>query len=164
LLHSRALSPSHAPRSGAMTNAYKNHKEVELRSIVILVFGTLLFLVPIVGWILGPVCWIMGVVTLLSPVHGHRLLTWMFDNKKYGEIASQVRATLQQKYKFTHVSCPNCGKKFGSLTWNQETGGYFDCSGCQKRLWREADCLFFLPKPSEGLNNKLVKLFTQSPV
>jgi hypothetical protein len=73
-----------------MTNAYKNYKEVELRSIVILVFGTLLFLVPIVGWILGPVCWIMGVVTLLSPVHGHRLLTWMFENKKYGEIASQV--------------------------------------------------------------------------
>ena len=142
----------------ALQEVYKG-KNGGCFGVCLLIVGTLALLIPILGWIAGPICWILGFIVLLSPVRGFRYLDSIMKNEDYQKNVHAAKVLLHNRFK--NVTCPKCGHRESYIHWYQE-GGFWDCPGCQKRLLREKDYIFFLPKPDGVPNNNMIECFVKA--
>jgi ribosomal protein L37AE/L43A len=148
---------SEADLSAALLQVYKG-KNGGCFALALLIGGTLALLIPIIGWMIAPICWVLGFFILLAPVRGLRYTEKIMNNEEYQKNVHAAKILLHNRFK--NVSCPNCGHKEAEITWRQE-GGFWDCPGCQKRLLRERDYLFLLPKPEAIPNNNMIESFAE---
>jgi len=142
----------------ALLQVYKG-KSGGCFAVVLLIVGTLALLIPIIGWMVAPICWVLGFFILLAPVRGLRYTEKIMQNEEYQKNVQAAKILLHNR--FRNVACPKCGHKESEITWQQE-GGFWDCPGCQKRLLRERDYLFFLPKPEAVPNNNMIESFVET--
>lgn len=128
-------------------------------SIIILIAGGCLLLVPVVGWFFGPICLLFGFIWFVFPVWGAMILENIFDRPGFRE--KLRRGRMMFKNTFESVICPACGTTLPSITWEGE-GGFVDCPSCSKQLLRQENYLFSLPYPDAIPNHDMIKAFVKT--
>lgn len=149
---------SEADLDTALLQVYKG-KSGGCFAVILLIVGTLALLIPIIGLMIALICWVLGFFILLAPVRGLRYTEKIMQNENYQKNVQTAKVILHNRFK--NVACPKCGHKEPELNWEQEDG-FWDCPGCQKRLLREQDHLFFLPKPEAVPSNNMIESFAES--
>lgn len=114
------------------------------------------WIIPIAGWVAAPVCFILGVISIVSPVTGGIWSDKTFNPEHYTKKQNQALQRLQNS--FQTATCPACGHA-DQVSW-EGPGGWLDCPKCAKRLLREDDLLFYIPKPN-ALTNPNLRAFAE---
>lgn len=122
---------------------YLRSKNIGCSVIGMWLLGGVLCLIPIVGWLFGPLLIMWGLVMLLMPFRGLIWMDKMFHGDQYEECCRRAHLMLRNRYQ--NVSCPVCGHVESELTW-PDLGGLLECKSCQTKLVRDGDSLFFIPK------------------
>jgi hypothetical protein len=97
--------------------------------------GLLLFLVPVIGWIIGFIFIIIGVSGLIFPSITYKL----FDRDGYTSLKQAISIRVKNCYQ--NVFCPYCStfltKENEGFCFYDDPEG-FDCPYCKKRLIRKS--------------------------
>lgn len=116
-----------------------------------------IWIVPIAGWVAAPLCLIVGIVTLISPVTGGKWADRTFNPEELKKKEAQALQRLQNAYQ--SVACPSCNHVEDDVTW-EGPGGWFDCPQCARRLIRQESLLYYIPKP-DALTSNSLKAFAE---
>lgn len=125
-------------------------------AIGLLLGGAVSMIIPLIGWILGPILIIIGLFILVAPVRGLRFFEEMMLDEEYQKKVRLAKNLLHNRYK--NVKCPKCGHVEPEISWPGK-GGDWNCLACEQFLLREDDFLFYLPKPEAVPNDNLVESF-----
>jgi predicted RNA-binding Zn-ribbon protein involved in translation (DUF1610 family) len=102
------------------------------------------WIVPLAGLVAAPVCFIVGVICLLAPSTGGKAVNRIFSPEKHEKNKLEALELLRNSY--SAVTCPHCGRIERDVSWS-EPGGWWHCPQCGKRLLRQGDTLYYIPKP-----------------
>jgi Zn finger protein HypA/HybF involved in hydrogenase expression len=156
--------PSEKLQKDALFDIYKNQGTTGgcCVSLVMLIMGGGLLLIPVVGWFLSPFFLLTGFVFcfvyLFAPVRGQMWGDAIFAKEVYQRNVQLARISIQNSY--INAKCPSCETGFGSITWTGE-GGHFDCPKCHNKSYRQKEYLFYLPKPEAVPNKDMIEAFVE---
>jgi hypothetical protein len=148
------MHPSPGNTKRYLIQLYKQTKDqAGCMAILAIGIGLLLLLIPVVGWVAGPIAILLGVVTFFSPVYGRILLQMLFDRE---ECARQKKiAEICARNAYDTVMCPSCTARLAkighALFWNTDHFGSLKCPSCDKTIVRVDDVLLCIPYPDVQL-------------
>ncbi len=117
----------------------KNENAIRIALIVGISICLLLFLIPVLGWILGGVGICVFFPALFSPVGW-----WIRQQKKSSPDEYKIKediALARLSNRFVNVSCPGCGHIEPTLQFEPGQRKHV-CSGCKANLVRAGNSLY----------------------
>ena len=154
-------TPEPAPEPDGMTRAFSSPEELQTAEKEMLkllmkaegrstegaagcmfVSGFLLLLVPVIGWIIGPICILMAIVGGIAPQTAFKV----FFSQDYNRLQAVARYAVRNAY--FDLKCPACGASWtplGEAFYFLKNPEGIDCGVCKKRIVRKAGGLVVVP-------------------
>jgi hypothetical protein len=134
----------------------QDSKAAGCATIASILGGMVLCIIPIIGWILGPMMMLFGFITLFSPVRGSMFLGRLTGDNNYKKKKAIASASAENTY--NQARCPSCGAILAGTTtvvfWPIK-GGTIDCGSCKRRSLRFGDTLMYVPYPQVCLTDSV---------
>jgi phage FluMu protein Com len=141
-------------------NSYRETKRsTELTAIMLLAASVLLAIIPVVGWVMAPVAFTIGVITFFSPVRGMMLVDWIADRDAYRK--QQRASALRARNTYADIKCPACGSLLDEVFWSNDADGILHCGACDKRSFRIGDKLLFVPYGDVHVGDSLAEYLSE---